>query len=317
MGKAAPARVARATIRVVSGVVDIIVLVVVAVLVVLSCYTIWDSRQLGQDASPARYALYKPSAATPAVDGSAPLAQLQAINPDVQAWLTVYNTGIDYPVVQGRDNSHYLNRDATGKYSGAGSIFVDYRNRPGFADFSTIVYGHHMRSGMFAEIGLFYEQSYFDARPYGALYFNGHKHGLEFFAFLHTSAYDDSVYTTPVEPHGEQAYLTQLLREARFVRPEVTVGTDDHIVLLSTCSSRTTNGRDILVGKIVDQARPDPSLDQASGSASTSIIDSLPGLLAGAPTWVKVAASLVIPWWLLLIVLLLRRRTRARQPANH
>ena len=38
-------------------------------------------------------------------DGETPLAgfgELQDINPDVGAWLTVYNTKIDYPVTQGK-----------------------------------------------------------------------------------------------------------------------------------------------------------------------------------------------------------------------
>ena len=303
-------RIARAAITTANGVIDVIVLVVVAALVAFSCYTIWDSRQVVLAASATQYAPYKPSSATPpAGDGTAPLAQLQAINPDVVGWLSVYNTGIDFPLVQGKDNNQYLNRNALGKYSGAGSIFLDYRNSPHFTDFSTIIFGHHMKDGaMFGPIGLFYDQAYFDAHEYGSLYYDGVQHGLEFFAFVHTNAYDDSVYTTPVVADAEQAYLDRLAREAKFTRPDVTVGVDDHIVLLSTCSSRTTNGRDILIGKIVPDAMPDPGAGAAPSSANPTV-DGLPNLWAKFPLWAKFGA-VSIPLWLLLVFVVTRNVRR-------
>ena len=309
MTTATSTRVARAAIHTANVVVDVVVLVVVAALVAFSCYTIWDSRQVVLAASATQYAPYKPSAANPpAADGTPPLAQLQAINPDVLGWLDVYDTGIDFPLVQAKDNTRYLNRDAMGKYSGAGSIFLDYPNSPHFTDFSTIIFGHHMKDGaMFGPIGLFYEQAYFDAHPYGSLYYDGVQHGLDFFAFIHTNAYDDTVYTTPVAPDAEQAYITRLMREAMFTRPDVTVGVDDHIVLLSTCSSRTTNGRDILIGKIVPDAMPDPAA--AGTPTATPSIDGVPNVWVKFPLWAKLTV-LTIPWILLLILLRLKRRNR-------
>jgi len=311
--KATRTRVALAAIRTAGVLVDVVVLLIVAALVGFSCYTIWDSRQVVLAASASQYAPYKPSSATPpAGGGAAPLAQLQAINPDVLGWLDVYGTGIDYPLVQGKDNTRYLTRNALGKYSAAGSIFLDYRNSPDFTDFSTIIFGHHMKSGtMFGPIGSFYDQPYFDSHQYGSLYYDGAQHGLEFFAFIHTDAYDDSVYTTPVAADAEQAYLTRLMREARFTRPGVTVGVDDHIVLLSTCSGRTTNGRDILVGKIVPQAMPDPSLTgDAPPPNVTSAIDGPSNLWVKFPLWAKFAV-VSIPWWVLLLVMLRINRANA------
>lgn len=53
---------------------------------------------------------------------------LQQTNPDVVAWIYPEGTEINYPVVQGDDNSEYLHRLVDGTYNGAGSIFLDYRN---------------------------------------------------------------------------------------------------------------------------------------------------------------------------------------------
>lgn len=41
------------------------------------------------------------------------------------AWLTIDDTKIDYPVMQGKDNTEYLNKDPYGDYALAGSIFLD------------------------------------------------------------------------------------------------------------------------------------------------------------------------------------------------
>jgi len=132
---------------------------------------------------------------------------LQAINPEVFSWLTVYGTNIDYPVAQGQDNMKYVNTNAEGKYSLSGSIFLDYNNSKDFSDFNSILYGHHMqKKTMFGEIGSFSNQYFFDSHRYGNLYYGGKDHGIEFFAFIHTSAYDDTVFTPNVTDKNRQAY---------------------------------------------------------------------------------------------------------------
>jgi len=305
------AQAGRAAIRVADGLVNAVVLVVTVVLVALSCYVVWDSVQVNDAAQPSRYELYKPTApgAGAGLGGAAALAQLQAINPDVMAWLSVYDTAIDYPVVQGDDNQHYLKTDATGAYSAPGAIFVDYRNSSDFSDFSTIVYGHHLKNGgMFGQLHLFGDEDFFDAHRHGALWVGGRQRGLEFFAFVHTSAYDDSVYTAPVAPNAERAYLETLRREAMFFRPDVAVGPQDHIVLLSTCSNRTTNGRDILVGVLTDHVADDPSAAVGGGAFRMPMVDQVSGWWAQAPWWVKTGVVGVSVWAILLVALLARRR---------
>ena len=66
------------------------------------------------------------------------------LNKDVVGWITIFDTHISYPVVQGKDNQEYLNKDVFGKFSFSGSIFLDYRNACDFTDSYSIIYGHHM-----------------------------------------------------------------------------------------------------------------------------------------------------------------------------
>lgn len=80
-------------------------------------------------------------------------AGLRAINPDIVAWIQIPGIGVDYPVVQGKDNGHYLHYTFDGKANKAGSIFLDYRNRADFMDSKVILYGHNMKDGsMFSNL---------------------------------------------------------------------------------------------------------------------------------------------------------------------
>lgn len=73
-------------------------------------------------------------------------ASLQAINPDIVAWLRIPGV-LGYPVVRGEDNSYYLNHTVQKTYNIAGSIFLDYRNERDFSDSKNIIYGHNMKDG--------------------------------------------------------------------------------------------------------------------------------------------------------------------------
>jgi len=248
---------AKASIKLIRGahsLIDTFALVVILLLLAFGSYAMWDSNQIHTAASSAQYEIYKPTAE------SASFEDLQKINPDVFAWLTVYGTNIDYPVVQGQDNMRYVNTNASGRNSLSGAIFKDYRNSPNFADFNSILYGHHMEhSVMFGEIGNFLEKDYFNARRYGMLFFEGREHGIEFFAFIHADANDARIFRPGVTGTGaKQTYLDFIYDTAIHLREDVSVTVNDRIVLLSTCSSESTNGRDILIAKIIENVPEDP-----------------------------------------------------------
>ena len=91
------ARLARAGYRVIS----FVALLLIALMFVYGAYSLWDTWAVYRGAVVSSDLLqFKPSADS-AGEGNPTLAELQAVNPDVRAWLTVDGTHIDYPVVQG------------------------------------------------------------------------------------------------------------------------------------------------------------------------------------------------------------------------
>ena len=98
------------------------------------------------------------------------LDALREVNPDVRGWIYLPNTLINYPIVQGEDNQHYLEFTWDNKKNVAGSIFLEATNAPDFSDFRSIVYGHNMaNSTMFGSLHRYGSKDYWQQYPYAYL----------------------------------------------------------------------------------------------------------------------------------------------------
>ncbi|GLC82676.1 class B sortase [Lacrimispora brassicae] len=303
-------KIGRKAVKAANSAVDFIVLTVILLLVAIAVYAIWDSDQVYQAADAAQYSVYKPGTE----EGSISFDELKAINPEVFSWLTVYGTNIDYPVTQGNDNAKYVNTNALGEYSLSGAIFLDYSNSKDFQDFNSILYGHHMeKQAMFGELGLFGDKGFFDNHVSGNLYYNGKDHGLEFFAFIKTDAYDGGVFAPRVQgKEAQQAYLQYLLDKAAYTR-QIGVTAEDHILLLTTCSSEATNGRDVLVARISDEGFTNPFKKEISGNANiTASVDQQAGLWESIPRWLRILLPVTLIILLAIAIYYKFRKKRER-----
>ena len=290
-------------VKVMDSIVNFTVLVILLLLLVIGMYAMWDSNQVYQAASSSAYEMYKP---TP--DGSLSFEELQALNSDVIAWLEIYGTTIDYPIVQGEDNDKYLNTDVLGRYSLSGSLFLDYQNARDFSDYNSIIFGHHMdKAVMFGGIDKFLDATYFEEYRYGNLFFDGKDRGVEFFAFIEADAYDATIYRVAVPEDIKESYLDNLLEKATHVR-NVALSTNENIVLLSTCTSDSTNGRHILVGRITDEVYPNTFTEEQEVNTGTGADERL-GLFERIPGIVCIIFGILL---LFLIILCYRNLYKKR-----
>ena len=177
-------------------------------------------------------------------------AALAQINPDYACWLYCPDSPIDYPVVQGADNSRYLHRLFNGERNACGTLFIDCRNLTDFQDPNTLIYGHHMRDGsMFKSISYYADQASYDAHPWMLLISEGELAVLELFAGCTTSKHDPC-YELALSDANDLLALAEELKEKSDFASGVEIRPGDRLVTLSTCAYAFENARCIAVGRL-------------------------------------------------------------------
>lgn len=173
---------------------------------------------------------------------------LREVNEDVVAWVYIEDTNINYPVVQGEDNRHYLSTMIDGSYNGAGSIFMDYRNQPDLSDPHTILYGHNMKNKtMFANITNYRNQEYYEAHPVGMLMTPNGNYQFEVVAAYVADVADPAWQLEFFSEEDALQWLHDAMARSGFItHAEPQLG--DRILTLSTCSYEFDDARFVLVG---------------------------------------------------------------------
>ena len=101
-------------------ILNIIVMGIILFLFLYGGYSLLDTYMSAKSAFLSDDLLsYKPQ---PGEGANPSLEDLMAINKDVAGWITIDDTHIDYPVVQGKDDMEYINKDVYGEFSLSGSI---------------------------------------------------------------------------------------------------------------------------------------------------------------------------------------------------
>ena len=195
------------------------------------------------------------------------LDDLIKINPDTAAWVTIYGTNIDYPIFQGKTDMEYLNKDAYGKFSISGSIFMSVLNKKDFSDPYTLIYGHHMDNGsMFGDIMKFEKKKFFynvDHERFdkeeGVLIMQNKVYNLHPFALLKTDAYNNMIYRSDKTDSETADLVAYLKTNAKYYKD---VGTVNKVLAMSTCDNATTDGRTVLFCQMKKRTTPLPTREE-------------------------------------------------------
>ena len=173
------------------------------------------------------------------------------INSDVIGWIYCPDTVINYPVVWGRDNDYYLERNYRGEPDSSGTIFADAGNMKDLTDSNIILYGHHMQDmSMFATLKYWLKQEYYEEHPVMWLLTPEQDYRIELFSGYVTSA-ESETYTI-FRGAGEEfdAYLRSALARSEF-RAETELDATGKYVLLSTCAYSFQLARTVLHGRLI------------------------------------------------------------------
>lgn len=183
---------------------------------------------------------------------SVDMAALQAEYPDMVGWIFAEGTGIDYPVMQAKDNDYYLNRLYNGTQNANGSIFMDYRNNGIFVDDNTVIYGHNMQSGtMFHVLNEYKFQGFYDTHPTMVI---STAEG-DFLVELIAGTVEDGNYEFVRFAFDDfadmSAYVDEIVSRSAFVSG-VELQPGDKLVTLCTCTYERQNARYMLLGRVTE-----------------------------------------------------------------
>lgn len=246
-------RIAEKILNVANSLISFVEIVVLCIIGLYAVFALWDNHQVYAAAENVQEELMR---LKPSEGGDkASFEKLMKINPDVCAWLTVDNTNIDYPVLQGQDNLSYINTDVYGEFALAGSIFLDTRCDRNFQDDYSVLYGHYMSGGeMFGDLELFKDQKFFEENMTGTLLLPTESYDLKIFACMLVSASDEVIYEPEKTNENMAGLMNYARRNALFVREdmlnELSSALEEstaQIVALTTCSYEYTDARTVVL----------------------------------------------------------------------
>lgn len=220
---------------------DRIVIVIATICFLICTYALIDTIHVYYHANDNSLLAFRP-------DFDSDTNKLGKLSKECIAWIKVNKTKIDYPVMQGEDNSKYLNMDPYGEYSLSGSIFLDYRNNPEFTDDYSLLYGHHMEQGaMFGALDKYLKEDYFNKHKSGWLKTNKNKkYKIKFFAVLEGQATNTLIFAPTSTTINElNQYIT---KHAKYY--DNTPSHSKKIIALSTCKYPDTEDRIIIFGHL-------------------------------------------------------------------
>ena len=245
---------ARLFLRLCNAIVNFILIAALLVSGSYAAYALWDNNQVLTAAEDVQADMIKlkPEITPEAEDNSASFEELLSINPDVVGWISMDNTRIDFPILQGTSNLTYINTDVYGNFALAGSIFLDSRNRRDFSDSYSLLYGHHMANGnMFGDLDLYKDEKFFRENRTGTLILPDRTYNLEIISCMLVGASDDYIFEPDSTRYNIKALLKYAETKALFVNEEVLTRAKEteklQILALSTCSSEFTDARTIVL----------------------------------------------------------------------
>lgn len=187
-------------------------------------------------------------------------------NSDFIGWISIEDTEINYPVMQTPGNKDFYLKHAFDKsYSEYGVPYMQENCKPGLSD-NCIIYGHHMQDGsMFADLCKYESEDFYKEHPtilFDTLAGYGE---YEIVCVFKTAVYsaDGFKYYHFVDA-ADAAEFNSFLSTCQSIAlydTGVSAEYGDKLITLSTCEYSRSNGRMVIVAKLVQ-----PAADEVGGN---------------------------------------------------
>ena len=171
--------------------------------------------------------------------------ELININSDFVGWIKIDDTNINYPIVQGTNNTYYLKHSFYKEYSNAGSIYMDATANSNFGSKNTFIYGHYTSDGsMFGQIGKYMKQDFYDKHKEIYIYTSEQNYKLEVFSVHVDKASSKSYQMNFTTDESYKDYI-DLMKSYSVIKSDIEIDyTEDRIVTLYSCSHERGHAKD-------------------------------------------------------------------------
>lgn len=188
------------------------------------------------------------------------LEKLQEENAEIIGWLEIEGTKINYPVLQGEDNSFYMTHNYKKENSRDGAIFLDKDydwNKPST---NLLIYGHNNRRSteMFVDLINYKDESFYKEHPTIKFTTNKEDTEYEIIAVFYSRVYYKSeknvfryYYFIDAENEKEFNEYVENSKKASIYKTGKTARYGDQLLTLSTCDYSQKDGRFAVVARKV------------------------------------------------------------------
>ena len=183
--------------------------------------------------------------------------ELQKENPDVVGWIEIEGTNINYPVLQGTDNSYYMTHNYKKEETKDGSIFLDKDYDWSIPSSNLLMYGHNMGDGaMFQDLLKYENEEFYKQHPIVRFTTATEDAEYEIISAFKSRVYYKSEknvfrYYYFINADNEEEYneFVNNAKEASFYDTGKDAEYGDQLMTLSTCSYHTEDGRFAVVAR--------------------------------------------------------------------
>lgn len=182
------------------------------------------------------------------------ITELKEKNSDTVGWINVNNTNINYPFVQTKDNSYYLNHSFDKKYNEAGWVFLDYRNSKDLNNKNTILYAHsRLDKTMFGSLSKVLKSSWYNNKDNHIIRLSTDTENTLWQIFSVYKIPEESYYiTTNFNNNEEYNKFLNTIKQRSIHNFNTNLDTNDKILTLSTCYSDTE--RTVVHAKLIKRS---------------------------------------------------------------
>ena len=185
------------------------------------------------------------------------IKELQNQYPELKAWIEIEDTNINYPVMQGTDNTFYMNHNYKKEYSRWGALFVDKDYVWNPASSNKLIYGHNFSDGvMLSDLLKYKDEAFYLEHPtirfttaeedteydiiavfYSRVYYQDEEDVFRYYYFVNAENRDE--YNEFIN-NAKAASIYNIRKAAVY---------GEELLTLSTCEYSSQDGRFVVVAR--------------------------------------------------------------------